>query len=214
MVFANSVQAELDNAVRPGQGARLADILRRALSERRAAASPTCCCPTCSASTGVPATTPSSRPSPTRWRPGGRPNVTGDREIELLHAQDAAAALIDAHRQRRDAQVGRRGEPIGSARSSTLFERVPRALRDARRDPDSRPTDAAQPLQHLSRRRLPGHVADLAAGARRRPRRPVRDRPRRTAAPGMAFVSTTLPGQKRGEHYHLHKVERFFVVQG
>ncbi len=31
---------------------------------------------------------------------------------------------------------------------------------------------------------------------------------------GMAFMSTTLPGQKRGEHYHLHKVERFFVVKG
>ena len=30
----------------------------------------------------------------------------------------------------------------------------------------------------------------------------------------MAFMSTTLPGQKRGEHYHLHKVERFFVVKG
>ena len=31
---------------------------------------------------------------------------------------------------------------------------------------------------------------------------------------GMAFMSTTMPGQKRGEHYHLHKVERFFVVKG
>jgi UDP-2-acetamido-2,6-beta-L-arabino-hexul-4-ose reductase len=31
---------------------------------------------------------------------------------------------------------------------------------------------------------------------------------------GMAFMSTTLPGQKRGEHYHLHKVERFFVAKG
>ena len=30
----------------------------------------------------------------------------------------------------------------------------------------------------------------------------------------MAYMSTTRPGQKRGEHYHLHKVERFFVVKG
>jgi UDP-2-acetamido-2,6-beta-L-arabino-hexul-4-ose reductase len=31
---------------------------------------------------------------------------------------------------------------------------------------------------------------------------------------GMSYVSRTRPGQKRGEHYHLYKVERFVVVQG
>ena len=31
---------------------------------------------------------------------------------------------------------------------------------------------------------------------------------------GMAFVSTTRPGQLRGDHYHLRKIERFFVVAG
>ena len=31
---------------------------------------------------------------------------------------------------------------------------------------------------------------------------------------GMAFVSTTRPGQMRGDHYHLRKIERFFVVAG
>ena len=31
---------------------------------------------------------------------------------------------------------------------------------------------------------------------------------------GQSFVSTTLPGQMRGDHYHLHKVERFFVLKG
>jgi len=31
---------------------------------------------------------------------------------------------------------------------------------------------------------------------------------------GMAFASTTRPGQVRGDHYHLRKVERFFVLRG
>ena len=31
---------------------------------------------------------------------------------------------------------------------------------------------------------------------------------------GQAFVSTTVPGATRGDHYHLQKIERFFVVQG
>jgi len=31
---------------------------------------------------------------------------------------------------------------------------------------------------------------------------------------GQTFLSTTLPGVTRGDHFHLHKVERFLVVQG
>lgn len=31
---------------------------------------------------------------------------------------------------------------------------------------------------------------------------------------GQTFVSTTRPGITRGDHFHLHKVERFLVVQG
>jgi UDP-2-acetamido-2,6-beta-L-arabino-hexul-4-ose reductase len=31
---------------------------------------------------------------------------------------------------------------------------------------------------------------------------------------GQTFVSTTIPGATRGEHYHLRKLERFMVVEG
>jgi UDP-2-acetamido-2,6-beta-L-arabino-hexul-4-ose reductase len=31
---------------------------------------------------------------------------------------------------------------------------------------------------------------------------------------GQAFISTTVPGAVRGDHYHLHKIERFFVLKG
>jgi UDP-2-acetamido-2,6-beta-L-arabino-hexul-4-ose reductase len=31
---------------------------------------------------------------------------------------------------------------------------------------------------------------------------------------GQTFVSTTLPGQVRGEHFHLRKIERFHVLSG
>jgi UDP-2-acetamido-2,6-beta-L-arabino-hexul-4-ose reductase len=31
---------------------------------------------------------------------------------------------------------------------------------------------------------------------------------------GQTFLSTTCPGVSRGDHFHLHKVERFLVVQG
>ena len=31
---------------------------------------------------------------------------------------------------------------------------------------------------------------------------------------GQTFVSTTRPGQTRGDHFHLNKVERFFVLAG
>ena len=31
---------------------------------------------------------------------------------------------------------------------------------------------------------------------------------------GQGFVSSTRPGHTRGDHYHLRKVERFFVIAG
>lgn len=36
----------------------------------------------------------------------------------------------------------------------------------------------------------------------------------RSRAGGQSFVSTTVPGAIRGEHFHLRKVERFVVVDG
>ena len=31
---------------------------------------------------------------------------------------------------------------------------------------------------------------------------------------GQSFVSSTVPGARRGDHYHLRKIERFMVVRG
>ena len=36
----------------------------------------------------------------------------------------------------------------------------------------------------------------------------------RTEEPVSPSSSTTAPGLIRGDHYHLHKIERFFVVRG
>ena len=36
----------------------------------------------------------------------------------------------------------------------------------------------------------------------------------KTLGPGQCFISTTNPGVTRGEHFHLHKLERFLVVKG
>lgn len=36
----------------------------------------------------------------------------------------------------------------------------------------------------------------------------------RTAHPGQAFVSTTVPGIVRGNHFHIKKFERFVVLSG
>ena len=85
---------------------------RQRIGVRRRArpARPTCCgaaagdgrslrrraaCPTSSGSTDAPATTPSSRRSSTARSPVTGPEIA-DRPIELLHAQGAAQALLDA----------------------------------------------------------------------------------------------------------------------
>ena len=143
---------------------------------------------------------------------GERPTVTEDREVPLLHAQRAARALIEAA-DGPDDVVRPAGEPHPV---SDVLARLRgyHDLYDGRGElPDlGDPFDvdlfntyrsfvfpAAFPV-----------VAELHEDARGRLFETVRSH----GGTGQSFVSTTVPGATRGDHYHLHKVERFFVVRG
>ena len=142
---------------------------------------------------------------------GRTPNVTGDREIDLLHAQTAADALIDAvGSQDRRAVPG--APVLISEVLADLVEfhdmyaergEIPDVAETFRRDlfntyraaafPDMWPL---RPQLHADQR------GDLFEAVRSH------------GGTGMSYASSTRPGQTRGEHYHLHKIERFVVVQG
>lgn len=142
---------------------------------------------------------------------GRTPAVTGDREIELLHAQDAAAALV--HAAGSDVRTVVRGEAV---RISTVLETLQsfHELYGAKGElPDV--SDRFR-LNLFNTYR----AAALASGRGASPpvhsdaRGDLFEVVRSHGGPGMVYASTTKPGQKRGEHYHLHKIERFVVVSG
>lgn len=142
---------------------------------------------------------------------GDHPQVE-DREIELLHAQLAAETLIsaldDATHERRPTgthstvgEVLRRLEQMHQL-YGTLTE-IPVLTDDL--DLDLFNTYRARVFPDGYPRALQQH-----ADARGRLVETVRAH----GGQGQTFVSTTVPGATRGDHYHLRKVERFVVVEG
>lgn len=142
---------------------------------------------------------------------GEHPEVQ-DREVGLLHVQDAAQAFIDAL------------EGAGQ-----------RVLR-----PEATPTSVAGVLQILTdqfevyrlgeipalRSRLHVNLFNTLRAAmfpthypiplvrRTDPRGSLVETVRVHGSEGQTFISTTKPGITRGQHYHLRKAERFVVVGG
>jgi UDP-2-acetamido-2,6-beta-L-arabino-hexul-4-ose reductase len=145
---------------------------------------------------------------------GHIPRVVHDKEVPLLHAQDAARVLIG------EASVtGRYVIALDADAERVTVSRVLKLLREF---------DAVYRT---------GELPDIANGLRARlfntyrsflfpAHYPILTQPRsdergtlvecvRTgSAGGQAFVSTTHPGAVRGEHLHLRKFERFLVVSG
>jgi UDP-2-acetamido-2,6-beta-L-arabino-hexul-4-ose reductase len=143
---------------------------------------------------------------------GEQPSVQEDKVIPLLHAQDAADVLLACV----DAELAGELRPAGE---------------------DWLVSDVLEVLQDLSAYALSGDFPDLSSRTRtalfstfqsfcfpaRFPfRRTVHSdergelfetaRARRTDS--LSFVSTTVPGAVRGQHFHRRKVERFLVIEG
>lgn len=209
VVFANSSQAQLDNPYGRGK-AQAALVLKAAVAESGGRFADLLL-PNLFGEHGRPGYNSFVATFAHEIAAGRTPTVTADREIELLHAQDAAATLIGAA----GTEVARavRGE-------ATLISEVLRFFKETHRMYSTRGEvpDISTPM-----RRNLFNTYRAAAFPRMWPvfprvhsddRGDLFETVRAHGGTGMAFMSTTLPGQKRGEHYHLHKVERFFVVKG
>ncbi len=143
---------------------------------------------------------------------GREPIVTADRQVPLLHAQDAAEELIRA------ADSGASGVRRPEAPERGVVEVRDRLARMhelyAKGEiPPLACTFDVHLFNTYRAYRFPG-MFPFVAEAHADERGELFETVRAHLGPGMAFVSTTRPGQRRGDHYHLHKVERFFVVRG
>lgn len=210
VVYANSVQAQLDNPYGRGKaaaatilsetvqaiGGRFADLLLPNLFGEH----------------GRPGYNSFVATFAHEVVAGRTPEVTGDREIELLHAQDAAAALIAAVGQDRPAEVVP-GEPVLISSVLAAFEEM-RANYSTRGEIPDLGTAMVRNLFNTYRAAAFPEMWPLSPQVHSDDRGDLFETVRAGGGTGMAFMSTTRPGQKRGEHYHLHKVERFFVIKG
>lgn len=142
---------------------------------------------------------------------GRRPTVTGDREIELLHAQDAAKRLIGALGTEVREVV--KGELIGIGAVLEAFQQM-HLLYSTRGDIPDISTPLRRDLFNTYRAAAFPGMWPVAAHVHADDRGELFETVRAHSGTGMTFMSTTRPGQKRGEHFHLRKVERFFVVKG
>ncbi|KAA1425346.1 NAD-dependent epimerase/dehydratase family protein [Mumia zhuanghuii] len=141
---------------------------------------------------------------------GDAPTVL-DRDVELLHAQDAAAALVAAL-----TGPARTEHPPGTtvAVTEVLARLQAYDASYACGDLPALDTRFTRQLFNTYRAVAFERRGPFALDVRADDRGPLVETVRAHGGGGQSFVSTTAPGARRGEHFHLEKLERFVVVRG
>ena len=142
---------------------------------------------------------------------GEAPTIIEDREIELIHAQTVAQACLDAASAGASGQQRLRGDKM---LVSTALQRL--------KDLHSTYLSGIMPnltesidlqLFNTLRSYLFPDIYPVELKLNVDPRGSLFEAVK-TIHGGQAFLSTTVPGITRGNHFHLRKVERFLVVGG
>lgn len=143
---------------------------------------------------------------------GEEPRIVADASLELIHAQDVAARFVAIARDGTVGTVRMVGhEPLLVSEVLTRLQELNASYTGGTFPVLADPFD----LQLFNTLRS-FHFPDLAQGifdVHSDARGSLWDVARARGA-GQMFVSWTLPGLTRGNHYHRHKVERFAVLSG
>ncbi|GEP33643.1 epimerase [Nocardioides szechwanensis] len=210
LVYANSIQADLDNPYGVGKAAA-ASILRQAAGEVGGSLADVLL-PNLFGEHGKPHYNSFVATFCRVVADGGTPSVTDDKAVLLLHAQSAAQHLIDAMEGACDVQLRPEGELKRVSEVLSLLrgfhELYERGETPALTDP------FLVDLFNTYRSYTFPQMFPMHPQVHSDERGDLVETGRSHGGTGQAFVSTTRPGFTRGDHYHLHKVERFFVVRG
>ena len=210
VVYANSVQANLDNPY--GRGKRRAAELLAQSTRRVGGSLADVLLPNLFGEHGRPDYNSFVATFAHAIASGRRPTVTGNRVVPLLHVQDAADALVRS--------AGRREEHTVTPEAETHeVEEILYRLA-AFHDLYSRAEipDLSEKFQvdlfntyrsHLFPRPFP-----FRAEAYSDARGALYETTRSHGGTSQNFLSSTVPGATRGDHYHLRKMERFIVLRG
>lgn len=207
LVFANSVQVEVDNPY--GRGKRRAAEVLSALPGTFADV----LLPNLFGEHGRPFYNSFVATFAHEVAHGRQPTVAGDRLIRLLHAQDAAQVLIDAAEKREDQTVRPCGEEHLISEVLDILNEF-HAIYGGRGEVP----DVAEPFRlslfNTYRSALWPYGYPIHTQVHADPRGELIETFRANGPAGQGYVSSTRPGQVRGEHYHLRKIERFVVFHG
>lgn len=143
---------------------------------------------------------------------GGAPVVDVDRELPLLHAQDAVDRLVDLARAAQSRSVELQTTPTTV---SHLLE-VLTAQHDTYRSGDIPNLRDPLHLALFNTYRSFGFPNNfpLRPPVHSDARGDLFECVRAHGGEGHVFCSRTVAGRTRGEHFHRRKVERFFVLEG
>lgn len=142
----------------------------------------------------------------------GAPPHVQDREVDLLHVQDAARTFIEAL-EGIDSRVVQ--PPATPTTVATVLEILSSQFEVYRRgDIPALPSRLHVNLFNTLRAALFPASYPIPLVRRTDLRGSLVETVRAHGSEGQTFLSTTAPGITRGQHFHLRKVERFVVVSG
>ena len=144
------------------------------------------------------------------WQ-GEEPTINPDGRVQLLHAGEAAQLAIDAAIHGRTGRIAPEGRDIAI---NELCDKLVQfhTLYTANVFPDlSDPFDLAL-FNSYRTAGFPRHYPRMLKVSE--DSRGVLFESAKGGNSAQSFLSTTRPGQKRGDHFHLSLVERFLVVHG
>lgn len=142
---------------------------------------------------------------------GEQPSIQ-DRDVPLLHAQDAAQELIEGLSLASSQTVHPRAEPHGVQEVWDLLAEFHRSYSGG--EIPALTTPFRVNLFNTYRAALFPQHTPIALTPRTDHRGTFVETVRCRGGEGQSSVSTTAPGVTRGEHYHLRKCERFAVLEG
>lgn len=207
VVYANSVQAEVDNPY--GRGKRTAAEILGNLPGTFADV----LLPNLFGEHGRPGYNSFVATFAHEVASGRQPTVTGDRPIPLLHAQDAAQILLDAADRRDSYTMRPEAEAHGIGETLELLYEF-HDLYAGNGDIPDVSTPFRLNMFNTYRAALWPQGYPIAKPLYSDPRGDLMETSRSHGGKSQSYVSTTNPGFVRGEHYHLHKIERFVVFRG
>ena len=211
VINANSIQCELDNAY--GRGKRAAAVVIAEAVEEVGGTLTDVILPNLFGEHGRPNYNSFVATFAHAVAHDQTPQVRDDHQVPLLHAQRAAAVMIDAARSTTSQVVRPEGRPTGIAEVLAKLRGFHGVYAERGELPDLSDPFALD-LFNTYRSYLFPQRYPMLPQVHGDDRGALFETVRVHGGTGQAFVSTTLRGARRGEHYHLHKVERFCVVKG